>query len=248
MGGTPQETLDPNSSGKAIQAMFDRSDMNTVMIHDNTDRSIMHKGRVYESMASEIYSAIPNRDIKVITDRNQAKSVTLNKTVGMAGVITSLNDLSRRKFDVVVNVSKDYQTENEETFEALKDALTIIPESDPDRAKFAKWLLLLKEGRGLRDIQKVIRRELISEGWMEAETDQEKQELQASREARANQGQDPNTALMEAAAAEQTAQAKLNEAKVAETQANAVKRATEAENIKIKSSLMAKELAQPVQN
>ncbi len=247
MGGSPQETIDPNASGKAIQAIFDRNDMNTTMIHDNTDRSVMHKGRVYQSMASEVYSAVANRHIKVITDRNQAKSVMLNKTVGMAGVLTSLNDLSKGKFDVVVNVSKDYQTENEETFEALKDALTIIPETDPDRADFAKWLVLLKEGRGLRDLQKIIRANLISKGWIEAETDDEKQALQASREQQANQAPDPNVALMEAAAAEQAASAKLSEAKIGETQANAVKRAVEAEKIKMESSLLAKELRQPIE-
>lgn len=247
MGGAPQETIDPNSSGKAIQAVFDRIDMNTDMIHDNTDQSMMHLGRVYESMASEVYSANPNRNIKVITDRNEAKSVVLNKTVGIAGKITAINDLSKGKFDVVVNVSKDYQTENEETFEALRDMIALIPETDPDRAIYVKWLFMLKEGRGFRDMKKRIRNELILKGWMEADTDEEKRMLAQAQQASANQPKDPNAALMEAAAAEQETQAALNQAKIADTQASAVKKAAEAEKIKVDSRLLVKELRQPQQ-
>ena len=245
MGGAPQEVLDPNSSGKAITAIHDRIDMNTDMVHDNTDQSTMHMGRVYESMASEVYSAQPNRHMKIISDRNEAKSVTLNKTVGMAGRITSINDISKGKFDVVVNVSKDYQTENEETFEALREIVSIMPESDPERPVFAKWLFLLKEGRGIKELQKKIRNDLILRGWLEAESDEEKQMIQQAQEQAANQPQDPNQALVEAAAAEQETQAQLNQSKVAETQAKAVKTAKEAEKISIESQLAMRELQQP---
>ena len=247
MGGAPQETLDPNSSGKAITAIHERIDMNTDMVHDNTDQSTQHMGRVYESMASEIYSAHANRPLKIISDRNEAKSVTLNKTVGMAGKITSLNDIARGKFDVVVNVSKDYQTENDETFEALRDIIGIIPETDPERPMFAKWLFLLKEGRGIKELQKKIRSDLILKGWLEAESDEEKQMLQQAQEQAANQPDDPNEALMAAAAAEQETSAMLNKSRVAETQAKAVKTAKEAEHISIKSQLALRELSQPIE-
>lgn len=246
MGGAPQEVLDPNSSGKAITAIHDRIDMNTDMVHDNTDQSTQHLGRVYESMASEVYGAHPNRQMKIITDRNEAKSVVLNKTVGMAGKITSLNDISRGKFDVVVNVSKDYQTENDETFEALRDIISVIPETDPDRPMFAKWLFLLKEGRGIKDLQKKIRNDLILKGWIEAQSDEEKQMLQQAQEQAANQPEDPDNALMQAAAKEQETQALLNQSKVAETQAKAVKTAKEAEKISIESQLAMRELQQPM--
>lgn len=245
MGGAPQEVLDPNSSGKAITAIHDRIDMNTDMVHDNMDQSTMHMGRVYESMASEVYSASPNRHIKIISDRNEAKSVTLNKTVGMAGKITSLNDISRGKFDVVVNVTKDYQTENEETFESLKEIVSVMPEADPDRKEFLKWLFLLKEGRGIKDLQKKIRGDLITKGWLDAETDEEKQMLQQAQEQAANRPQDPNDALVAAAAKEQATAAVLNESKVAKTQAEAVKTAKQAEEIAVNTQLAMRELQQP---
>lgn len=245
MGGAPQEVLDPNSSGKAITAIHDRIDMNTDMVHDNTDQSTMHMGRVYESMASETYSANPNRHMKIISDRNEAKSVTLNKTVGMAGKITSLNDISRGKFDVVVNVTKDYQTENEETFESLKEIVSVMPDTDPDRKEFLKWLFLLKEGRGIKDLQKKIRGDLITKGWLDAETDEEKQMLQQAQEQAANQPQDPNDALVAAAAKEQATAAVLNESKVAKTQAEAVRTAKQAEEIAVNTQLAMRELRQP---
>lgn len=237
MGGAPQDTLDPEASGKAINAIIKRVDLNTAPVHDNIRKGIHRIGVVYESMAREVYSAQRNRSLKVVTERGESQSVTLNTVAYQDGAILPVNDLSKGKYEVVVDTSADYQTAKEETFEALKDVLTIMPQEDPLRGVLAQQLILLKDAKGLEDIQDYIRRMQVLGGYIPAETDEEKQMLANAQKAAANQPKDPNAAYLESLAAEQQAQAALNQAKIAETAASAVKKSAEAEETKVDVAL-----------
>ena len=55
-GGAPQDTLDPNMSGKALNAIRKRENLNTQVISDNISNAIEWGGEVYQAMASEIYT------------------------------------------------------------------------------------------------------------------------------------------------------------------------------------------------
>ncbi len=245
-GGAPQDIADPDASGKAIQALIKRVDLNTQPIFDNIDKFIKRTGVVWESMAREVYTARKNRHIKIITEKGDAKSMNLMQPAGVNGQIVSTNDISRGKFDVVVGTSADYQTAKEETFEQMRDAVAVMPESSQWREPMLLQLIQMKDAPGMEDFQQSIKRHLLAGGFMRPESDEDKEYMAQLQQAA--QGQtDPNAQMLEAMAQEQATQAQLNQAKIAQTGADAVKKAAEAEQIKIESARMVQDARQPVQ-
>jgi hypothetical protein len=240
-GGAPQDMADPNASGKAINALIKRIDLNTAVVFDNIHKAIKQIGVVYESIAREVYSANENRHIKIVSDRGESRSVKLNQQQGFGGKLTSINNLSKGRFEVIVDISKDYQTAKEETFDALKDIVQLFPEGSARRAQLADSLILMKDSKGMEDMQDYIRKEMLASGVVKAENEDEEKYLQQLQESKSNDV-DPNEQLMAAAAAEQQSQAKLNEAKIADTQASAAKKAVEAEKTTVETMGLAKEL------
>lgn len=233
-GGAPQDIADPNASGKAINALIKRIDQNTEPVLDNIRQSITHMGVVYASMAREIYGGARNagRRVKLLNERGEAKNETLGQQAYINGSFGLSKDLSRAKFEVVAGYAPDYQTENEETFEAYKDLMAAMRPDDPLRDVVVRNLMVLKEAGGLKDFQTRLRRDLMIEGWMMPESEEDQQMVAQAQQAQANQP-DQNAALMAAAAAEQESQAKLNEASIADKMASAAKKAVEAEKIKV---------------
>ena len=247
LGGAPQDMVDVNSSGKAINAILKRADMNTAPIFDNIDKFIKRVGVVYQSMASEVYGSSANkgRVVRTINEKGEGKSVKLLERSGADGSLKQTYNLSTAKFEVVVGIGKSYQTEREETFEQLKDIISIIPNEDPMRADLAKTLFLLMEGQGLQDIQKSIRNQQITSGLIAPETDEEiamMQQLQSQP-----QQPDPNSAFLLAEAEKSQSQAQLNEAKIAQTMGDAAKKAAETKGIMIDNQITTRQAQQSMQ-
>ena len=48
--------MDPDASGKAINAVQQRVDMQTFILMDNIAIALEHAGRIYRSMAGEVYA------------------------------------------------------------------------------------------------------------------------------------------------------------------------------------------------
>eukprot|EP00729_Bicosta_minor_P020478 gene20478-32704_t len=241
-GGAPQDIADPNASGKAINALISRIDQNTEMVHDNTRKSISHLGVVYESMAREIYGGTQNanREIRVVNDRDEASDEVLSKP-GFRNGLTMINDLSKGKFEVVSGFSPDFKNEDEETFEALKDITNVFMPDDPLRAVLGRSMFLLKTGAGLKDLKDYISKEMMVSGYLKPTTDEDKAYVQQAQQNAANQT-DPNQVLMDAAASELVSKEMLNEAKTAETAANALKRSVESEQLKLENAKLKLEL------
>lgn len=241
LGGAPQDIVDVNSSGKALNAMFKRADMNTAPAFDNIDRFTKRVGVVYQSMASEVYGSSVNkgRVVRTINDKGEGKSVTLLERTGADGSLKQTFDLSTAKFEVVVGIGKSYQTEREEEFDKIKDVITIIDPQDPMRGELAKTLLLLMDSRGLKDIQKVIRRNQVLSGFVEPTTDEE---IAMIEEQQAQPEQpDPNAAYLQAAALEKESQADLNEASIADKMGSAAKKAAETKKIVVDTQIITRE-------
>jgi len=119
-GGAPQDTIDPASSGKAINAVLKRVDLNVQPIIENIATALKWAGEVYRSIAAEIYSE--PRAIKVISEEGDESSVNLMElSVDQeSGAPISKNDLSRCRFETVVDTGPAYETQKEETLETLK--------------------------------------------------------------------------------------------------------------------------------
>ena len=240
-GGAPQDIIDPNASGKAINAMMKRVDLNVDYIFDNIDKFLKRLGVVYASIAREVYSAIPNRSVRIMRDQGGSEMVSLQSIMGEGGQLSLVNDLNKGRFEVSVSTSPDFASEKEETFEALKDIVALMAPDDPMRSTAVRLLVLQKEGVP-SDAKDAIRRELLMSGVLRPENEKEQMFLQQMQEAQQNQGMDPNTQLMLSMAAEQQTQAKMNEASIADKLASAAKKAAEAEEVKIDSYIKTKQI------
>ncbi len=244
-GGAPQDIADPNASGKAINALIKRIDQNTEAMHENTRKAITHWGVVYESMAREVYGGAANagRKIKILNERNEPSSKVLTQAGVKGDTITAVNDLSKSRFEVVAGHAPDYQTEDQETFDSLKDIIGLMDPQDPMRNVLARSLFLLKDAAGLNDLQDYVRRELMISGYIKPETEEDKQVVIQAQQGAANQV-DPNVELLEAAAAEQESKAMLNQANAAKSAADAAKKTKEIEKLNVDIAREKNELVQ----
>ena len=240
LGGAPQDTIDPNASGKAINAALKRADMNIDFLYDNIDKFLKRVGIVYQSMAREVYSATPNRKMRIINEQGAPEMVALNSDAGFNGQFVRMNDLAKGSFEVSVGTSPDYATAQEETFEALKDIVGLMAPDDPYRSIAVRLLILQKDGIP-EDAKAALRRELLAQGVVKPENEEEQQFLQGMAQAQQNQGVDANTLLLQSMAKEQETKAQMNEASTADKIASAAKKAAEAEEIKIDSYIKAEE-------
>jgi hypothetical protein len=185
-GGVPQDTMDPNASGKAIRAITKRMNLNTQPIQDNIATAIEWSGRVYQSMASQIYS----REQMVRTlglDGTEGQEQLLKMVMDeKTGRFIEANDLRGKKFRAYADVGPQYETEREETVETLKGMGELLGNS-PAGQKYLEPLLAVMmdnmEGVGLEPLKDMNRKQMLLMGLRKPETDEEKQLLAQAQEA-----------------------------------------------------------------
>lgn len=221
-GGAPQDTVDPNASGKAIIALQKREDLNTQTLNDNIANAIEWSGEVWASMAEEVYSS--KRMVNLIGKDGTESEKQLLKTVldEQTGKLIQANDLTGKKFRVYADVGPQYDTLKEQTVEDLKGMLVVLGDQ-PGGQQYTDAIIatILEniDGVGLGPLKDAVRRNMIGQGLIKPETDEEKQQLEAAQEAAAQP--DPQQKLVEAAALQAEGEARERESKVADNTASA---------------------------
>ena len=201
-GGAPQDTINPDASGKAIKAVIERIDLNTQPIMENIATAVKWAGFVYREIAADIYAQ--PRMIKTVAEDGGEQSVRL-MSVDVdqdSGMPVYRNDLSKGRFEVVVDTGPQYQSRREATVETLKEIYAGLGENDPNRAAVLGMLIENLDGTGIDDLREYNRRRLLMMGIRKPETDEERQLL-----AQMSQQPDPQQKLVEAAATQQLAEA-----------------------------------------
>ena len=197
-GGAPQDTVDPDVSGKAINAINKREDLKTQTINDNIANSLEWGGEIYQSMAGEVYTV--KRMVRTLgSDGVQGTKQLLEIVVDEeTGKQVEANDLRGKKFRVYADASPQYDSLREQTVEDLKgmlEALTPIPGGQQYIPAILATLLDNMVGVGLNPIKELNRRNMILMGLIEPETDEEKQLLAQAQQPK----EDPNAELIQAA-------------------------------------------------
>ena len=222
-GGAPQDTLDTDASGKAINAVLKRVDLTTKPIFDNIAAAMRHAGEVYRWIAAEVY-AERSRSVNVVTQDGQMQRRQLLQREVRAGQLVYANDPSRGKFEVIVDTGPNYQTQREEAIVALKDIVQTLQPQDPMQRLLIMRLVEMLPSQGLDDIKDYIRRQLLVAGIRKPETEEDMAVLDQLSQAQAQQGPDPQTELLSAAADQQRSEAALNIAKISDLQASVIQR------------------------
>lgn len=199
------EEIISNVSGKAIELIQNRLDMQSFIYMSNMAKAIKRCGEIWLSMARDTYVE-EKRKMKGVGMQGELERIELVQPVMSAetGEIEYENDMSRAKFDVNVEVGPSSSSKRAATVRSLMGMLQIT--TDPETQVVLQSMAMMNmEGEGLSDVRKFFRQKLIRMGAIEP-TDQEKEELIA--ELQQLQGQpDPQAQYLQAAAAEAQAKA-----------------------------------------
>jgi hypothetical protein len=208
-----------NISGKAVEMIQSRVDMQTFIYMSNFAKAMKRCGEVWLSMAKEIYVE-EGRSMKVVTEDKQTDTVTLMQPVvdQETGAVVMANDISEAKFDVNVDVGPTSSSKRAATVRALTGMMTIT--QDPETLQVLGAMTMMNmEGEGISDVRDFFRNRLIRMGVVKP-TEQEAEALMAEMEAQGQQ-RDPNAIFLEAAAEEAVAKAAQARASTIKTVADA---------------------------
>ncbi len=227
-GGSFADVKDTEMSGKAIQTIMKRQDMDSKPLNDNFRVAVKRAAEVYASMAQDVYGI--SRSIKTVEYDGSEKVVQLMKqVVDDSGDLQYINDLSTGKFEVVIEAGVGYDTMREEGVENIRALLqSILPENkyyDPLMA-----LLIDSFGdAGFEDIKEFNRKEMIKMGLKEPENEEDQQVV--AEASQPTESDKMNEAILKGMLSE----AKNNDAAAAQKLADAQKKI--AERMKIQNEI-----------
>jgi hypothetical protein len=218
------EEIVPNISGKAVELIQNKLDMQSYIYMDNAAKARKRGGEIWLSMAKEIYVE-DGRKLKVLDKEKSSESIELMQPVinEDTGAMEYKNDFTKAKYDLVVSVGPSTSTKRSATVRALTAMLQMT--ADPqDQSIISAMAMMNMEGEGIAEVRQFYRKKLVTMGVLEP-TEQEQQEMQAAAQARQQPGPEQQYLMalaQESSAKAQKAQADtmLTAAKTEETKAN----------------------------
>jgi hypothetical protein len=243
-----------NISGKAVEMIQTRMDMQTFIYMSNMSKAIRRCGEIWLSMAKDVYVE-EGRKMKGLGLQGEMETIQLSKPVlSPTGAVEMENDLSKAEFDVAVDVGPSSTSRRAATVRALTGMMAIT--SDPETQQVLQAMAMMNmEGEGITEVRDFFRKKLVRLGVVKP-TDEEMQELMAELQGK---GQDPNSIFLAAAAEEAQAKAAraradtikvladadLSQAKTIETLAKTEAETTgkDIDNIRAIRSMMSPEMA-----
>jgi hypothetical protein len=228
--GNPQgaDKMVSGVSGKAVEMIQTRVDMQTFIYMSNFAKGMKRSGEIWLSMARDVYTE-QKRKMKTIAPTGDSNVVELMKPMidTETGAMLMENDLSTATFDVVAEVGPSSSSKRAATVRALTGMLQLT--TDPETAQVLTAMAMMNmEGEGLSDTNAYFRKKLLRMGVVQP-TEDEAQELMAEMQ---GQPQDPNAMYLQAAAEEAMAKAAKARADTVETVASAeLKRAQTLETL-----------------
>jgi hypothetical protein len=228
--GNPQgaDKMISGVSGKAVEMIQTRVDMQTFIYMSNFAKGMKRCGEIWLGMAKEIYTE-DKRKMKTIAATGEAGMVELMQPTidTKTGAVVMANDLSSATFDVVADVGPSSSSKRAATVRALTGMLQIT--QDPETAQVLTAMAMMNmEGEGVGDANAYFRKKLLRMGVVQP-TDQEAEELMAEMQGKP---QDPNAMYLQAAAENEMAKAAKARADTVETVASAeLKRAQTLETL-----------------
>ena len=203
--GLPQDIADPDLSGKAVMAIQNRLDQQSIVYQQNLKHAKRRDGEIYASMASSVYDA-PRKVLTTLSD-GTTKTVEIMESIQdeETGEMLVLNDITGMEFNVFAEIGPSYSTKKEQTIEQLNKMAMAVAQVDPALMK----LLIMKQatlidGVAFDDVREYARKQLILSGFIQPETDEEKQMA-----AQAQQGQQPDPMMIAAQAEDKKADSML---------------------------------------
>lgn len=203
-----EQQMVSNISGKAVEMIQQRLDMQSFIYMSNFAKSMRRCGEVWLSMAKDLYVE-DDRAMKSVGEQGDVSSITLGKTVLDDDLAIKVqNDLSNADFDVTVDVGPSFTSRRDAMVRGLTGLLQMA--ADPQDQKVITSLILMNtDGEGLGDVNRYYRKQLVGMGVIEP-NEEERAQMEAA--ASEQQQPDPNAQYLAAAAAKEQALAGKAEA------------------------------------
>ena len=230
------EEVVSNVSGKAVELIQQRLDMQTYIYMSNMAKAVKRCGEVWLSMARDIVVE-PGRKMKSVGLGGELSSIEIGKPMlnPKTGEVEYENDLSNAKFDVAVDVGPASATKRSATVRALLGMIQIAP--DPETQQVLTSMAMMNmDGEGIGEVRAYFRDKLIKMGVIQP-TEQEGEKLLA--EMQAAQQPDPQALYLQAAAMEAQAKAGQAQANTEYTLARAEE--TRAKTVEVLAGIQQKE-------
>ena len=223
------EQLRANTSDKAVELVQTAISMQTFIYTSNFSKAMQRCGEIWLPMAKDTYVE-DGRRMKTVGSKNEIGSAILRRPVMTDDGPGFENDLSKAKFDVVVDVGPSSTSKRAATVRAILNMMAVT--QDPETLQILGAMLMMNlEGEGIEDVRGYFRKKLLKMGAIQP-TEQEAQEL---IEEANNQQPDPQALYLQAAAEQAQADAANSRAQTVYTVARAEK--TQAETAKIASEI-----------
>jgi len=171
------EEIVSNISGKAVELIQNRLDMQAFIYMSNMAKAVKRCGEIWLSMAGDVMVE-PGRKMKGVGEQEELRSIELGRPIlTEAGEVEYENDLSKAKFDVAVDVGPTSSSKRAATVRALTGMLQIAPDPETQQV-LAAMAMMNMEGEGIGDVRNFFRKKLLRMGVIKP-NEQEQQELAA---------------------------------------------------------------------
>jgi len=203
------EDIPNNVSGKAVELIQNKIDMQTFIYMSNMAKAIKRGGEIWLGIAQEVYIE-EGRKMKTVGSQQEISSVELSQPMmnEETGEIEHQNDIANAKMGVTVTVGPSSDSKRAATVRSLTGMMAIA-QQDPDTLNVLTSMAMMNmEGEGVEDAREYFRQRLIKIGAVKP-TKEEAAKLQKEAE---NQPPDANAEYLKAAALEAEAKAKKTEA------------------------------------
>ena len=196
------EQLIPNVSGKAVELVQGKLDMQTFIYVSNMSKAIKRSGEIWLSMAKDIL-VDEGRKMKGVNEQGEVEPIELLKPMtGDSGKVENENDLSEANFDVSVDVGPSSASKRQSTVRSLTGMMQIS--QDPETLQVLGAMAMMNmEGEGIGEVRDYFRAKLIKMGVIKP-TEEESEELMKEAQ---NTPPDPNAEFLKASAEQALAEA-----------------------------------------
>ena len=211
------EEMVSNISGKAVELIQSRLDMQSFIYMSNMAKAVKRSGEIWLSMARDVLVE-PGRKMKAVGQQGELSTIEIGRPVlnEETGEVEYENDISRAKFDVSVDVGPSSSSKRQATVRALVGMITIS--QDPEtRMVLTAMAMMNMEGEGIWEVRDFFRKRLVQMGVIKP-TEDEAAEMMVAMQ---NQQPDPQSLYLQAEAAKAQAQAVKAQADTEYTMARA---------------------------
>lgn len=211
------EQMQPNLSGKAVELIQNRLDMQSFIYMDNLALAVKRSGEIWLSIKRDV-TPEQERQMKTVSTDGEVDSVTVNQPSFDPETNEQMlaNDMDDANFDCWADVGPSSSSRRSAAVRALTGMASITTD-DNDRAVLTAVSMMNMEGEGLQEVRDYYRKKLVRLGVVKP-TKEEEQQLMAEQQ---NTPPDPQAQYLLAAAEQAQADAALGRAKTVNSVADA---------------------------